>query len=99
MTRILLGLSGGCALAALTLFWMWDSERADNARLRANIAALETIQEREEETKRVLNAHIDRLEELSRSDAEIIRQLSKVEGGDAPLDDYFNDAARILWPR
>ncbi len=70
-----------------------------NGRLRADLGAMEralAIKERqlqhEEDAARVLDAHLNRMENERRDLDAILRHLRSQEGYDAPLSDFLRDA-------
>ena len=81
--------------------WVTGRENAavERDRLTRQIDALRAELAARAEARDVLRAHIDRLERGAAARAELIRNLSQIEGLNAPLPTPLADAARVLWPR
>ena len=91
-------------VAALTGAWgAW--QRAGKVEARADLeaaqrqlaAALETIED-QQEVARVHRAHLARLQRQEAVNAQLMRELEAMEGGDAQVSDYLDRAGRLLWP-
>lgn len=98
MTRI--ALIAACALAVALSAALLDRGRlkARNTSLEASLAASEKEREQLKQANEVHRAHLARMADDRREQQERIDRLRDMEGGDAPLSDFLDGSAGLLWP-
>jgi hypothetical protein len=87
----------------LTTYAAWErgnriAAQADLAETQADLNAALLAIEDQQEVARVHRAHLARLQQQEAVNAQLIRELEAMEGGDAQVSDYLNRAGRLLWP-
>lgn len=96
--------AGAVVLVAALAAWGYQ-QRATNARLTAQIEALqvavasaEAERQRAAQARDIAQAHYLRMAKEAEDWADLTRDLQTMEGRDAPLSDHLRGAARRLWP-
>lgn len=71
---------------------------ATSARLARDLAEARAITAQAAEAAAVHRAHLDRMQREADARAALTRDLSEMEGRDAPLSDHLRAVAGRLWP-
>lgn len=82
------------AAVAVGLLWI-QTQRLERAQATARAQAAELDGYRE--AARITAAYAARREELDRQNSDLARELSNIEGRNAPLSDHLRRAAGRLW--
>ncbi len=89
------------AAAAGAVLWLRGQvieARAAAAVLTRDLAEARAISAQAAEAAAVHRAHLDRMQREAEARAALIRDLSELEGRDAPLSDHLRAVAGRLWP-
>lgn len=103
MIRIYFLAAAALLIAGLTSWGLM--QRAANARLTSQVAALEVAvasaeaeRQRAAQARDIAQAHYLRMAKEAEDWAGLSRELQTMEGRDAPLSDHLRSAAGRLWP-
>jgi multidrug efflux pump subunit AcrA (membrane-fusion protein) len=97
MNRLIIG--AVCMLATGLAFALYSrgNLKAENARLQASIAAYKVNAARQKEIDRREREFLMREADEAKASAQRQLLIINMEGGDAPLSDYLNSVAGVLY--